>query len=217
MRTRQTFWFRNRTRSTAPSISSFGSRGPMAAEPASSSAPTLLGCQALEQFLLLAKTARGASVHELIRQATAAPGVYVFGELLETDCVRELEGGNSAEFVRLLELFAFGTYSDYKSGHVCSGVGSLSHHLVLTHVPLPRPELTASLPALSPAQIRKLKHLTIVSLAAKSKVGLGGSCCLLCCSVVLASALVICACSPPPPPRRLFPTPRCSWSWTSET
>lgn len=36
----------------------------------------------LEQFVLLAKTTRGAACLELIRQVLEAPGVYVFGELL---------------------------------------------------------------------------------------------------------------------------------------
>lgn len=75
----------------------------------------LVGCQGLEQFLLLARTARGPAAVELVKQALEAPGVYVFGELLETECVRELLGGPDANYVRLLELFAYGTYGDYKS------------------------------------------------------------------------------------------------------
>ncbi len=82
----------------------------------SSVAPSLIGCGALEQFLLLAKTARGPAVIELVQQALDAPGVYVFGELLASECVKEMacdeEGAKSA---RLLELFAYGTYTDYKS------------------------------------------------------------------------------------------------------
>ena len=37
----------------------------------------------LEQFVLLAKNARGAAAVELIKQALEAPGVFVFGELLD--------------------------------------------------------------------------------------------------------------------------------------
>ena len=37
----------------------------------------------LEQFVLLAKNAKGAAAVELIKQALEAPGVYVFGELLD--------------------------------------------------------------------------------------------------------------------------------------
>lgn len=75
----------------------------------------LVGCQGLEQFLQLAKTARGPAVVELVKQALEAPAVYVFGELLETECVRELSEGPDANYVRLLELFAYGTYGDYRS------------------------------------------------------------------------------------------------------
>ena len=78
-------------------------------------APALVGCQGLEQFLLLAKTAKGPAVCELIKQTLEAPGVYVFGELLETECVKELASGTHANYVQLLEIFAFGTYRDYKS------------------------------------------------------------------------------------------------------
>lgn len=78
-------------------------------------APELISCQCLEQFLLLAKTARGPAVAELIKQALGAPGVYVFSELLETECVKEVASGPHANYVRLLEIFAYGTYADYKS------------------------------------------------------------------------------------------------------
>lgn len=77
--------------------------------------PSLVGCQGLEQFLLLAKTAKGPAAAELVRQALEAPGVYVFGELLETNCVKELSDSPEKAYSRLLELFAYGTYSDYKS------------------------------------------------------------------------------------------------------
>jgi COP9 signalosome complex subunit 7 len=37
----------------------------------------------LEPFLLMAKSAKGAAGAKLIQDATSAPGVYVFGELLD--------------------------------------------------------------------------------------------------------------------------------------
>ena len=45
----------------------------------------------LEQFVLLAKTAKGAAAVELIKQALEAPGVYVFGELLDMANVQEVD------------------------------------------------------------------------------------------------------------------------------
>ena len=79
-------------------------------------APTLqTGCQGLEQFLLLAKTATGRAAVELVNQVLEAPGVFVFGELLETDCLKQLSEGPYANYVQLVKLFAYGTYKDYKS------------------------------------------------------------------------------------------------------
>ena len=45
----------------------------------------------LEQFVLLAKTAKGAAAVELIKQALEAPGVYVFSELLDMANVQEVD------------------------------------------------------------------------------------------------------------------------------
>ena len=50
----------------------------------------------LEQFVLLAKSAKGAAAVELVKQALEAPGVYVFGELLDMP--------NIVEVCRLLRL-----------------------------------------------------------------------------------------------------------------
>lgn len=43
-----------------------------------------------EQFLLLAKSAKGAALATLIHQVLEAPGVYVFGELLDMPNVRQV-------------------------------------------------------------------------------------------------------------------------------
>ncbi|XP_028650839.1 COP9 signalosome complex subunit 7b-like isoform X1 [Erpetoichthys calabaricus] len=98
----------------------------------------------LEQFILLAKSAKGAALTALISQVLEAPGVYVFGELLELPCVQELSDGPNAGYYRLLNMFAYGTYPDYTANK-------------------------EALPELSAAQRNKLKHLTIVSLAAQMK------------------------------------------------
>ena len=46
--------------------------------------------QQLEQYLLLAKTAKGVALKALIIQVLEANGVYVFGELLEQPCITEV-------------------------------------------------------------------------------------------------------------------------------
>lgn len=98
----------------------------------------------IEQFVLLARSAQGVALCALIEQALDAPGVYVFGEMLEVPSVQELSNGPHAPHFQLLQLFAYGTYSDYTAN-------------------------SSNLPNLSEAQKNKLRHLTIVSLAAKMK------------------------------------------------
>lgn len=131
----------------------------------STAAPALIGCQGLEQFLLLTKTARGSAAVELIQRVLEAPGVYVFGELLETECVKELASGTNANYVQLLELFAYGTYNEYKRKIFLKLVIWIEILFFVFFA-----EQIDSLPKLTPLQLKKLKHLTIVSLAAKNRV-----------------------------------------------
>ena len=44
----------------------------------------------VEQFVLLAKAAKGAAAVELVKQALESPGVYVFGELLDAPNIKEV-------------------------------------------------------------------------------------------------------------------------------
>lgn len=44
----------------------------------------------LEQFMLLAKTTRGAACADLIRDMLETPGVYVFGEILDMANIKEV-------------------------------------------------------------------------------------------------------------------------------
>ncbi|XP_013407470.1 COP9 signalosome complex subunit 7b-like [Lingula anatina] len=104
-----------------------------------------LSVNPLEQFVLLAKSAKGAAAVELVKQALEAPGVYVFGELLAMPHIQELAEGPHAAYFNLLNLFAFGTVKDYE-------------------------ENKATLPELTNASLTKLRHLTLVALATKSKV-----------------------------------------------
>ncbi|CAK9827402.1 COP9 signalosome complex subunit 7 [Anthophora retusa] len=98
----------------------------------------------LEQFVLLAKTAKGAAALELIRQAVETPGVHVFGELLDMPNIKELENGPYVEYWNTLNLFAYGTYKEYL-------------------------ENKDKVLELTPVQKKKLQHLTIVTLATKSR------------------------------------------------
>ncbi|OMJ67320.1 hypothetical protein SteCoe_35549 [Stentor coeruleus] len=94
---------------------------------------------ALEQYLILAKTAKGKACEALICQAISNPKTYVFGELI--DAVQD--GGVSREALLTLEIFAYGTLSDYRA---------------------------QKLPELTPQQLKKIQMLTLVTLASKEPV-----------------------------------------------
>jgi COP9 signalosome complex subunit 7 len=98
---------------------------------------------ALQQFIHLGKKTKGKATALIIQQALSAPNVFVFGEMLEMPNVQELAQTEDAKYLELLKIFAYGSFADYKAG---------------------------SFPQLTPAQIKKLKQLTIVSLAQQSKV-----------------------------------------------
>lgn len=99
----------------------------------------------LEQFCLLAKSTRGRGTAELVSQATAEPGLFAFGELLDVPQIKELQGTEHAHAWELLQLFAYGTWADFRAS---------AHRL----------------PPLQPQQVLKLKQLTVMTLAENAKV-----------------------------------------------
>ncbi|KAK7005767.1 PCI domain-containing protein [Favolaschia claudopus] len=100
----------------------------------------------LEPFLLMAKSIKGAAAAKLISDATSAPGVFVFSELLELPNVQELSKNEThAKSYALLELFAYRTYEDYMQNK-------------------------DAYPPLNAAQTTKLKHLSIVSFASQRRI-----------------------------------------------
>lgn len=102
----------------------------------------------LESYVLLANGAKGAAAIGLIQQVLEATGVYVFGELLDHPNIKDLETNtttpNAKGYFDLLNLFAYGTYSDYLAGQ-------------------------ASLPSLTEGMKKKLRLLTIATIATKEK------------------------------------------------
>ncbi|KAI4526767.1 hypothetical protein K525DRAFT_258333 [Schizophyllum commune Loenen D] len=96
----------------------------------------------VEPFVLMAKSARGAAAAKLAVDATAAPGVFVFGELIDALAAAQLAGTPHGA---LLDLFAYGTYRDYTAD-------------------------PSAFPALNAAQITKLKLLSIVSAAMERRI-----------------------------------------------
>ena len=87
---------------------------------------------ALEPFVLLANGAKGAAAISLINQALEAPGVYVFGELLDHANVVDLEKSHSdgPSHLRLLQIFAYGTYSDYINDQQTPSLPKLTDSMV---------------------------------------------------------------------------------------
>lgn len=95
----------------------------------------------VEQYLLLSKNARGLALVDLITKCTAEPGLFTFGEILSLTTVQELQQGHHSAAFELLQLYAYGTWQDYRAAP------------------------PGKYPALSEAQQRKLKLLSVVSAA----------------------------------------------------
>ena len=103
--------------------------------------------QSLEAFVLLANGAKGAAAIQLIQQVLEASGVYVFGELLDCPNIKDLENSetpNAKSYFDLLNIFAYGTYEEYISNQ-------------------------AALPTLTEPMKKKLRLLTVATIATKEK------------------------------------------------
>ncbi|XP_029635451.1 COP9 signalosome complex subunit 7b isoform X2 [Octopus bimaculoides] len=99
----------------------------------------------LEGFIEKANTVKGEEAVKLIQQVLDHPGIFVFGELLDSPNIQQLEHDEqTAPYFRLFNLFAYGTYNDYK-------------------------EQKDKLPEITNFQLLKLRHLTLVSIATKQK------------------------------------------------
>ena len=87
---------------------------------------------ALEPFVLLANGAKGAAAISLINQVLEAPSVYVFGELLDHANIADLKTSHAEgpSHLRLLEIFAYGTYSDYINEQLNSSLPKLTDNML---------------------------------------------------------------------------------------
>ncbi|OQS00235.1 cop9 complex subunit 7a [Thraustotheca clavata] len=103
----------------------------------------------LEQFTLLAKTARGRACVALIQQVLTNKKIFVFGELLHMPNVVAMTTSDQPEqqsHYRLLNVFAYGRFKDYL-----------------------REKAAGTVPQLTPEQELKLRKLTVVSLCQEFK------------------------------------------------
>ncbi|POI26106.1 hypothetical protein CIB84_010144, partial [Bambusicola thoracicus] len=153
-------------------------------------------CNLLEQFILLAKGTSGSALTALINQVLEAPGVYVFGELLELTNVQEERPGvpylvsemfvDEADVVYvctyltveklptslMLTVTVFHGISFFLPIQLAEGSNAAYFQLLNLFAYGTYPDYVANkdnLPELTATQKNKLKHLTIVSLASRMK------------------------------------------------
>uniref|UniRef100_A0A7S1HS12 PCI domain-containing protein n=1 Tax=Phaeocystis cordata TaxID=118079 RepID=A0A7S1HS12_9EUKA len=107
--------------------------------------------RSLDHFLSVGKTVQSnEAAKDLIRAATAEPGILAFQEISELPAVRALEASDDPEcrgMFKLLQCFAYGTFSTYREQREREG-----------------------LPSISAAHELKLRQLTVVTLADGLKV-----------------------------------------------
>jgi COP9 signalosome complex subunit 7 len=96
----------------------------------------------LEQFKLLCKATSGRATAAIVEKVVRHRHIFVFGEILELECVQRLRGTPEEPTLRMLEIFAHGELADYARER---------------------------LPVLPEAALRKLRQLTLMSLASRSK------------------------------------------------
>eukprot|EP00262_Sarcandra_glabra_P020399 TRINITY_DN809_c0_g1_i3.p1 TRINITY_DN809_c0_g1~~TRINITY_DN809_c0_g1_i3.p1 ORF type:complete len:259 (-),score=37.44 TRINITY_DN809_c0_g1_i3:161-937(-) len=99
----------------------------------------------IEHFVKQADNLKGASIVNVIIEATSHSSLFAFSEILSVPNVAELQGTEYSIYLDVLRLFAHGTWSDYKSN-------------------------AGFLPPLVPDQVRKLKQLSVLTLAETNKV-----------------------------------------------
>ncbi|XP_008786276.1 COP9 signalosome complex subunit 7-like isoform X4 [Phoenix dactylifera] len=98
----------------------------------------------IDLFVKQAAVLDGPALAGLVLEASSHPSLFAFSEILSVPNLAKLEGTLYSSSLDVLRLFAYGTWSDYK----CNA---------------------GSLPALSFDQVRKLKQLSVLTLAETNK------------------------------------------------
>ena len=99
--------------------------------------------QEIERFLLLLKSQKGKAAAALLEQILGTPSIFSFGEFINHSNVRALKDSSESKWYCALELFAYGTYNDFKKDQ-------------------------SKYPKFNKKQMDKLKQLSIVTLAGAS-------------------------------------------------
>lgn len=92
---------------------------------------------ALEPFVVLSKSAKSPrAAADLISQATSAANTYVFAELLHTPNIQALRDSQEhAKSLKLLEIFAWGTWADYQRKSSHNRPDPIAHTIQRMHPP----------------------------------------------------------------------------------
>ncbi|CAA6673742.1 unnamed protein product [Spirodela intermedia] len=102
----------------------------------------------IDHFVKKARNLDGAAgapfLAALVTEATSHPSLFAFSEILSVPSLAELERTSYSSSLEVLRLFAYGTWSEYKSN-------------------------AGRLPILVPAQVLKLKQLSVLTLAETNK------------------------------------------------
>ncbi|XP_019413274.1 PREDICTED: COP9 signalosome complex subunit 7-like isoform X2 [Lupinus angustifolius] len=101
----------------------------------------------IDHFIKQASVAasNASALASIITEATSHPLLFAFSEILALPNVLQLDSSENSVYLDMLQLFAHGTWSDYKSN-------------------------AGRLPQLVPEQILKLKQLTVLTMADTYKV-----------------------------------------------
>lgn len=124
----------------------------------------------MEQFLVLMRTAKGSALGDVVSRAIAEPGLFVFGELVSLPSIQQVKGTAEEHVFRVMELFAYGTWMDYKGAQHARQSCQHGEH---SAGPLTQPCCAGhpdSFMPLNDRQQKKLKQLTMCSLAQRRKV-----------------------------------------------
>ncbi|KAL0425749.1 UNVERIFIED_CONTAM: COP9 signalosome complex subunit [Sesamum radiatum] len=98
----------------------------------------------IDYFVKQASNLKGSALSTVIVEATSHPSLFAFSEIIAVSNVLELEGTENSASLDLLRMFAYGTWSEYKSA-------------------------AGRIPQLVPDQVLKLKQLTVLTLAETNK------------------------------------------------
>jgi len=104
-----------------------------------------MSSQAAQQFLLLGKSVRGSAAIDLVTRVLEHPDIFGFDEFLRLDPLVKSLQQDHVQYLSTLELFAYGTLSDYESDRT-------------------------RFISLSPLARRKLQLLTLASLAVHVRI-----------------------------------------------